>query len=196
MLNYLWAFMILAGTVFGMCTGRIDAITDALLTGGGEAIDLSMTLFGVISLWMGLMKIAMKSGLIDSIQRKISPLVTWLFPTVPPDHYSRRFISINLVSNFLGLGVAATPAGLKAKEALAEIQDKEKRHNVDKMSKAMCTFLVINISSIQLIPITVIAYRAQYESSNPAGIILPGIIATTVSTLVAVIFSKIMEKHG
>ena len=196
MLNYLWAFMILAGTVFGMCTGRIDAITDALLTGGGEAIDLSMTLFGVISLWMGLMKIAMKSGLIDSIQRKISPLVTWLFPTVPPDHYSRRFISINLVSNFLGLGVAATPAGLKAMEALAELQDKEKGHHVDKMSKAMCTFLVINISSIQLIPITVIVYRAQYESSNPAGIILPGIIATTVSTLVAVIFSKIMEKHG
>lgn len=196
MLNYLWAFMILTGTVYGMCTGRIDAITDALLTGGGEAIDLSMTLFGVISLWMGLMKIAMKSGLIDSIQKKISPIVTWLFPSIPKDHHSRKYISINLVSNFLGLGVAATPAGLKAMEALAELQDKEAGKHVDKMSKAMCTFLVVNISSIQLIPITVIAYRTQYGSTNPAGIIVPGIIATTISTLAAVIFSKIMEKHG
>lgn len=196
MLNYLWAFMILAGTLYGACTGNIDKITDALLAGGGEAIDLSMTLFGIIALWMGLMKIAMKSGLIDSIQNKISPIVSWLFPSVPKDHYSRKYISINLVSNFLGLGVAATPAGLKAMEALAGLQDKDSGKHMEKMSNAMCTFLIVNISSIQLIPITVIAYRTQYGSVNPAGIIIPGIIATTASTLAGIIFSKIMEKQG
>lgn len=196
MLNYLWAFMVLAGTIFGAATGKIEAVTDGLLSGGGTAIELSMTLFGVVAFWTGLMKIAMKSGLIDSIQKKISPIVTWLFPEVPKEHYSRKYISMNLVSNFLGLGVAATPAGLKAMEALADLQDKKAGKHVNRMSNAMCTFLVVNISSIQLIPITVIAYRANYGSTNPAAIILPGIIATTVSTVAGVFFAKIMEKHG
>lgn len=196
MLNYLWAFMVLAGTIFGATTGKIEAVTDGLLSGGSAAIELSMTLFGVVAFWSGLMKIAMKSGLIDSIQKKISPIVTWLFPEVPKEHYSRKYISMNLVSNFLGLGVAATPAGLKAMEALADLQDKKAGGHINRMSNAMCTFLVVNISSIQLIPITVIAYRANYGSSNPAAIILPGIIATTVSTVAGVFFAKIMEKHG
>lgn len=196
MLNYLWAFMVLAGTLYGMITGNVDKITDALLTGGGSAIDMAMTLFGVVALWTGLMNIAMKSGLINSIQEKISPVVTFLFPSVPKEHRARKYITVNLVSNFLGLGVAATPAGLKAMEALSDLQDDNNAgEHMTSMSTAMCAFLVINISSIQLIPITVIAYRAQYGSLNPAGIIIPGIIATSVSTLAAVIFVKIMEKR-
>ena len=123
MLNYLWAFMVLAGTLYGMITGNVDKITDALLTGGGSAIDMAMTLFGVVALWTGLMNIAMKSGLINSIQEKLSPVVTFLFPTVPKEHRARKYITVNLVSNFLGLGVAATPAGLKAMEALSDLQD-------------------------------------------------------------------------
>lgn len=196
MLDYLWAFMVLAGTLYGMITGNVDKITDALLTGGGSAIDMAMTLFGVVALWTGLMNIAMKSGLINSIQEKISPVVTFLFPSVPKEHRARKYITVNLVSNFLGLGVAATPAGLKAMEALSDLQDDNNvGEHMTSMSTAMCAFLVINISSIQLIPITVIAYRAQYGSLNPAGIIIPGIIATSVSTLAAVIFVKIMEKR-
>lgn len=196
MLDYLWAFMVLAGTLYGMITGNVDKITDALLTGGGSAIDMAMTLFGVVALWTGLMNIAMKSGLINSIQEKISPVVTFLFPSVPKEHRARKYITVNLVSNFLGLGVAATPAGLKAMEALSDLQDDNNAgEHMTSMSTAMCAFLVINISSIQLIPITVIAYRAQYGSLNPAGIIIPGIIATSVSTLAAVIFVKIMEKR-
>lgn len=196
MLDYLWAFMVLAGTLYGMITGNVDKITDALLTGGGSAIDMAMTLFGVVALWTGLMNIAMKSGLINSIQEMISPVVTFLFPSVPKEHRARKYITVNLVSNFLGLGVAATPAGLKAMEALSDLQDDNNAgEHMTSMSTAMCAFLVINISSIQLIPITVIAYRAQYGSLNPAGIIIPGIIATSVSTLAAVIFVKIMEKR-
>lgn len=196
MLDYLWAFMVLAGTLYGIITGNVDKITDALLTGGGSAIDMAMTLFGVVALWTGLMNIAMKSGLINSIQEKISPVVTFLFPSVPKEHRARKYITVNLVSNFLGLGVAATPAGLKAMEALSDLQDDNNAgEHMTSMSTAMCAFLVINISSIQLIPITVIAYRAQYGSLNPAGIIIPGIIATSVSTLAAVIFVKIMEKR-
>lgn len=196
MLDYLWAFMVLAGTLYGMITGNVDKITDALLTGGGSAIDMAMTLFGVVALWTGLMNIAMKSGLINSIQEKISPVVTFLFPSVPKEHRARKYITVNLVSNFLGLGVAATPAGLKAMEALSDLQDDNNAgEHMTSMSTAMCAFLVINISSIQLIPITVIAYRAQYGSLNPAGIIIPEIIATSVSTLAAVIFVKIMEKR-
>lgn len=188
--------MVLAGTLYGMITGNVDKITDALLTGGGSAIDMAMTLFGVVALWTGLMNIAMKSGLINSIQEKISPVVTFLFPSVPKEHRARKYITVNLVSNFLGLGVAATPAGLKAMEALSDLQDDNNAgEHMTSMSTAMCAFLVINISSIQLIPITVIAYRAQYGSLNPAGIIIPGIIATSVSTLAAVIFVKIMEKR-
>ncbi len=194
MLNYLWAFMVLAGTLYGMITGNVDKITDALLTGGGSAIDMAMTLFGVVALWTGLMNIAMKSGLINSIQEKLSPVVTFLFPTVPKEHRARKYITVNLVSNFLGLGVAATPAGLKAMEALSDLQDDKAGEHITSMSSAMCAFLVINISSIQLIPITVIAYRAQYGSINPAGIIIPGIITTSVSTLAGIIFAKIMEK--
>lgn len=194
MLNYLWAFMILAGTIYGGITGNIDKITDGFLTGGEEAINLSMALFGVVAFWSGLMKIALNSGLVESIQKKISPIVSFLFKSVPKNHPARKYISLNLVSNFLGLGVAATPAGLKAMEELAKLQDEQKGYHEEKMSDEMCTFIVVNISSIQLIPITVIAYRASYQSSSPASIILPGIIATTISTLAGIIFCKIKCK--
>lgn len=188
--------MVASGTVFGAFTGKISNISDALLGGGGEAIELSVTLFGVVSFWSGLMKIAVKSGLIDKIQEKIAPLITKLFPTVPVEHEARKYISMNIVANFLGLGVAATPAGLKAMEALGRLQDEKTGRHVEKMSNAMCTFLVVNISSIQLIPITVIAYRANYGSSGPAEIIVPGIIATTASTFFGILFAKIMEKKS
>ena len=192
MLNYLWAFMVLAGTLYGMITGNVDKITDALLTGGGSAIDMAMTLFGVVALWTGLMNIAMKSGLINCIQEKLSPVVTFLFPSVPKEHRARKYITVNLVSNFLGLGVAATPAGLKAMEEMSHLESEKRGTQCKVASNSMCSFLIINISSLQLIPINIIAYRAEYGSANPAQIIVPALIATFFSTLVAVIFCKIM----
>lgn len=196
MLNYLWVFMILAGVIYGICTGRIEAVSDAFLSGGGEAVSLCITMLGIITLWTGIMNIAMKSGLIDTFQKKITPVITWLFPQVPKEHPARKYIALNLVANICGLGWAATPAGLKAMEELSSLQDEKAGYHVESLSDAMCTFLIINISSIQLIPITIIAYRAEYGSERPAAIIIPALLATMISTLTAVIFCKIKTRNS
>lgn len=191
MLNFLWAGMILLGVAYGAAAGRIEDVSNGFIEGGGEAVSLCITMLGIVSLWTGVMEIARKSGLIAGIKKKIAPLIKWLFPDVPPEHPASEYIAINLIANFCGLGWAATPAGLKAMEALAALQDERAGHHVTKASDAMCAFLIINISSIQLIPVNIIAYRAEYGSVNPAAIIIPGIIATTISTLAGVIFCKI-----
>ena len=191
MLNFLWAGMILLGVAYGAAAGRIEDVSNGFIEGGGEAVSLCITMLGIVSLWTGVMEIARKSGLIAGLKKKIAPLIKWLFPDVPPEHPASEYIAINLIANFCGLGWAATPAGLKAMEALAALQDERAGHHVTKASDAMCAFLIINISSIQLIPVNIIAYRAEYGSVNPAAIIIPGIIATTISTLAGVIFCKI-----
>lgn len=191
MLNFLWAGMILLGVAYGVAAGRIEDVSNGFIEGGGEAVSLCITMLGIVSLWTGVMEIARKSGLIAGLKKKIAPLIKWLFPDVPPEHPASEYIAINLIANFCGLGWAATPAGLKAMEALAALQDERAGHHVTNASDAMCAFLVINISSIQLIPVNIIAYRAEYGSVNPAAIIIPGIIATTISTLAGVIFCKI-----
>lgn len=191
MLNFLWAGMILLGVAYGAAAGRIEDVSNGFIEGGGEAVSLCITMLGIVSLWTGVMEIARKSGLIAGLKKKIVPLIKWLFPDVPPEHPASEYIAINLIANFCGLGWAATPAGLKAMEALAALQDERAGHHVTNASDAMCAFLVINISSIQLIPVNIIAYRAEYGSVNPAAIIIPGIIATTISTLAGVIFCKI-----
>lgn len=191
MLNFLWAGMILLGVAYGAAAGRIEDVSNGFIEGGGEAVSLCITMLGIVSLWTGVMEIARKSGLIAGLKKKIAPLIKWLFPDVPPEHPASEYIAINLIANFCGLGWAATPAGLKAMEALAVLQDERAGHHVTNASDAMCAFLVINISSIQLIPVNIIAYRAEYGSVNPAAIIIPGIIATTISTLAGVIFCKI-----
>lgn len=194
MLNFLWAGMILLGVAYGAAAGRIEDVSNGFIEGGGEAVSLCITMLGIVSLWTGVMEIARKSGLIAGLKKKIAPLIKWLFPDVPPEHPASEYIAINLIANFCGLGWAATPAGLKAMEALAALQDERAGHHVTNASDAMCAFLVINISSIQLIPVNIIAYRAEYGSVNPAAIIIPGIIATTISTLAGVIFCKIKYK--
>ena len=191
MLNFLWAGMILLGVAYGAAAGRIEDVSNGFIEGGGEAVSLCITMLGIVSLWTGVMEIARKSGLIAGLKKKIAPLIKWLFPDVPPEHPASEYIAINLIANFCGLGWAATPAGLKAMEALAALQAERAGHHVTNASDAMCAFLVINISSIQLIPVNIIAYRAEYGSVNPAAIIIPGIIATTISTLAGVIFCKI-----
>ena len=195
MLNYLWAFMILAGVIYGTVTGNVESLSNGIIEGGGEAVSLCITMLGIVSIWTGLMNIAQKSGLIASFQKKISPAIRWLFPSVPSEHPAAEYIAMNLIANICGLGWAATPAGLKTMEQLSALQDDKAGHHVTVASDAMCTFLVINISSIQLIPVNIIAYRAQYGSVNPAAIIVPGIIATTVSTAAGIIFCKLLTKH-
>ena len=160
MLNYLWAAMIVIGIVYGAFTGNMTAVSDGALDSAKEAVTLCITMLGVMSLWTGLMEIANRSGLIDKCTKAILPLMQWLFPGVPKDHDAMQHITTNVIANFLGLGWAATPAGLRAMKAL--------------------------------IPVNIIAYRSQYGSVNPTAIVAPAILATTVSTLAAIVFCKIM----
>lgn len=195
MLNYLWAFMILIGIVFGAATGRMDDITNAALDSAGEAVSLCITMFGVMAFWMGLMEIAQKAGLTEKLSKIIQPFISFMFPKLPKNHIAREYISTNFIANVLGLGWACTPAGLKAMEALSDLE-KERGNSGKIASDEMCTFLVINISSLQLIPVNIIAYRSQYGSPNPASIIGPAIVATSIGTIVAIIYCKLKCKRG
>lgn len=189
MLNYLWAFMILIGIIFGAATGRMDDITNAALDSAGEAVSLCITMLGVMAFWMGLMEIAQKANLTEKLSKIIQPFITYMFPNLPKNHIAREYISTNFIANVLGLGWACTPAGLKAMEALSDLE--KERGNPSKIaSDEMCTFLVINISSLQLIPVNIIAYRSQYGSLNPAAIVGPAIVATSIGTIVAIIYCK------
>ena len=201
MLNYLWAGMILAGIIFGAFNGKMQDITNAALDSSKEAVTLCITMIGVMAFWTGIMEIASCAGIIQAASRKMRPLLRFLFPNLPEVHKAGEHISTNFIANFLGLGWAATPAGLKAMEELGKLEEERRNNKISNLgrkrgvaSNEMCTFLIINISSLQLIPVNVIAYRSQYGSVNPAGIIGAGIAATAVSTGVAVIFCKLMDR--
>lgn len=194
MLNFLWGAMLLIGIVYGAATGRMNEVTDAALSSAKEAVSLCITMAGIVAMWVGIMEIAKSSELVERLTRKMRPLLGFLFPDVPGEHRAMEFISANMIANFLGLGWAATPFGLKAMEELAKLEKQRKSVSPGTASNAMCTFLILNISSLQLIPVNIIAYRSQYGSVNPTAIVGPGIVATAVSTVVAVIFCKVMER--
>ena len=192
----MWAGMILIGVIYAAFTGNMSAVTDAALDSAGEAISLCITMAGVMALWMGLMEIGQQSGLVERLTKGIAPFLNFMFPRIPKGHPARGYIATNIIANVLGLGWACTPAGLKAMEALAELE-KERGNpqyqdsgKVRSASNEMCTFLIMNISSLQLIPVNMIAYRSQYGSVNPAIIVGPAIVATAVSTVAAIVFCK------
>lgn len=206
MLNFIWAFMIMLGVIYAACTGHMEDVTNAALQSAGEAISLCITMAGVVALWMGLMEIAKEAGLIQKMTRGISPFLDFMFPKIPKKHPAREYIATNIIANILGLGWACTPAGLKAMEELAKLEAergtpgyvKEPARaggatgaGVERVASAeMCNFLILNISSLQLIPVNMIAYRQQYGSVNPAGVIAPAIVATLISTVTAVVYCK------
>jgi spore maturation protein A len=146
---------------------------------------------GVMAFWVGIMEIAEKAGFMDAAARLLSPVLSFLFPRIPKDHPARKQIAANMVANILGLGWAATPAGLNAMKELQQLEEERS----DSASNEMCVFLIINISSLQLIPVNIIAYRSQYGSVNPAYIVGPAMAATAVSTLVGVIFCKLADRR-
>ena len=188
MLNYLWGIMIFTGILVAAFTGNMANITNSAVESAGEAITVAITMLGVMSMWTGIMKIGEKSGVIKKISHLMSPFLKWLFPSVPPNHKAMEHISTNVIANILGLGWAATPAGLSAMNELQKLNCKK-----DTASNAMCMFMVFNMSSLQLVSMNLIAYRTRYNSANPAEIIGPGIVTTLVSTIAAVIFAKLME---
>lgn len=202
MLNYIWAFMILVGVLYAAFTGNMAAVTDAALASAGEAVSLCITMAGVMALWMGLMRIAETAGLITGLSSGIQPFLSFMFPNLPKKHPAREYIATNFIANILGLGWACTPAGLRAMEELGKLEEergtegygKKEGHGSKVASKEMCTFLILNTSSLQLIPVNMIVYRTQYGSANPAAVIAPAIVATLFSTLIAIIFCKIMDR--
>lgn len=195
MLNYIWAFMILIGVLYGTFTGHMSEVSNSFIDSSKEAVTLCITMLGIVSFWSGIMEVGTRCGLVTQMTKLISPFVNFLFPDIPKEHKSRDYITTNIIANILGLGWAATPAGLKAMESLSELNRSLSKEKAHISSKEMCTFLIINISSLQLIPVNIIAYRAQYGSVNPTAIVVPSIIATTISTVVAIIFCRFMTIH-
>lgn len=237
MLNYIWAAMVLIGISYGAVNGKAPAITEGALAGAKDAINLCLTMAGVMALWTGLMEIAERSGLMEKAASALKPLIHFLFPGIPEGHPAQKNISANIIANLLGLGWAATPAGLKAMEDLAELEEERRKGEeagvfaeTEKGQRAgeavyrgretaqgrmepkakqkrcfhaamppgaasdeMCMFLIVNISSLQLIPVNMIAYRSQFGSVNAAAVIVPAIAATTLTTIAGILFAKIME---
>ena len=199
MLNYLWAAMLILGIVYGTLQGRLPELTEAALTSAGEAVNLCVTMAGIMALWVGVMEIAQKSGIIGRVSRVIGPFLDFMLPRLPREHPAREYITTNVIANIFGLGWAATPAGLKAMEALSDLEEERRRMGQQARKKGtasneMCTFLVLNIASLQLIPVNIIAYRSQYGSVNPAAILAPSLVATLISAVVAVVFCKLMDR--
>ncbi len=199
MLNDLWAAMLILGIVYGALQGRLPELTEAALTSAGEAVNLCVTMAGIMALWVGVMEIAQKSGIIGRVSRVIGPFLDFMFPRLPREHPAREYITTNVIANIFGLGWAATPAGLKAMEALSDLEEERRRMGQQARKKGtasneMCTFLVLNIASLQLIPVNIIAYRSQYGSVNPAAILAPSLVATLISAVVAVVFCKLMDR--
>ena len=191
MLNVIWGFFLIGGILTGAFLGRMDLVTNAVIDGGRNAVELAFTMAGVVAVWSGILKIAEKGGMIDALAEKMEPFLDFLFPEVPRGHAARRYISANFAANFLGLGWAATPAGLLAMEELVKLNGKTGR-----ASNAMCMFLVVNMSSLQLVTVNILAYRAEYGSAAPAEIMGAGIAATLGTTLVGILLAKILEGRG
>ena len=216
-MNYLWGFMITAGIVYAAFTGRLPDVTQAAIDSSKEAVTLCITMTGVMSLWVGLMRIAEKAGIIHSAVVMMKPVLRFLFPNIPKNHKAMQYIAENCIANVFGLGWAATPAGIQAIEELEKLEEERRERNFENTSDVkhgtmrktrkvraapkgtasneMCTFLILNISSLQLIPVNMIAYRSQYGSVNPAAIVGPAIVATAISTTVAIIYCKVMDRN-
>lgn len=189
MLNYLWGFMIIIGIVIGVFTGNISDVGITTINSAKEAITLCITMLGIMAFWTGIMQIARKSGLMENLTKALRPVIRILFPDLPKDHIVNEYISANMIANILGLGWAATPMGLKAMDELRKLNHDSKEASCD-----MCTFLIINISSLQLIPVNIIAYRSQYGSVNPAEILGAAIITTIISTIIGAVFAIVARK--
>lgn len=198
-MNYLWAGMMLTAIIYGSIHGTVPEVTQAALDSSREAVTLCITMLGILSFWMGLMQIGSASGLIGKLTKGIRPVLAWLFPGIPKGHPALEQIAVNCIANILGLGWAATPAGLKAMEELKNLEEGRRAGRLPgaaslpgTASDEMCTFLVLNISSLQLIPVNVIAYRSQYGSVDPTAIVGPTIVATMISTVVGIAVCKVL----
>lgn len=191
MINYIWFFLIFIGIITALFTNNLEFVNEAILVDTQEAVKFTIGLIGIMALWLGVMNIAKKSGLIDSICKWFKPITRVLFPKIPQNHPAISLIIMNMITNMFGAGNSATALGIKAMQEMNTLN-----HNKDRATNAMCMFLVINMSSIQIVPLTVIKIRVDEGATNPTEIISSALVATIVSTIVGIISVKILERRG
>ena len=191
MMSYIFAFMIIISLVLSFFSGNMQGVIDSAFTGAQQAVTMCISLLGIMCMWTGLMKIAEKSGLVDVFSKLLSPITRVLFPQLPKKSKAMGAIVANMVANIFGLSNAATPFGIAAMNELSKLDYKD-----GNATNSMCMFVVINTASIQLIPSTIIALRASFNSQNPYEIIVPVWICSICAVLVGVITAKILEKKG
>jgi len=189
MLNYIWFALMLIALLVAAWTGKAADVTKASVDSAKTAVEISIGLVGVMTLWLGVMRVAEKAGLITTLGRALRPLTRLLFPDVPPDHPAIGAVIMNLAANMLGLSNAATPFGIKAMEELQELNPEK-----ETASNAMVTFMVLNTAGIQFIPATIIAVLAAAGSKNPTAIISTTLVATLCGAIAAVTTAKILQR--
>ena len=188
-MNYIWYFLIVISIIFGAINGTLDKVANAIFSGTELAIKIIITLLGIMTFWLGIMKIAEKSGLVESIAKFLRPIAKFIFPELPPNSPIIGDVAMNFSANALGLANAATPIGIKAIEGMQEL-------NKDKQSASdpMCTLLAMNTAGFQLIPATVIAILAANGYKNPTEIIVPTLMVTATAFISAIIVAKLFKR--
>ncbi len=188
-MNAIWIGLVMTSILVALFTGHMDEVTKASFDSAKKAVELAIGLVGAMALWLGLVKIAEEAGLMAVIARGLRPIMTRLFPDVPPEHPAMGAMIMNLSANVMGLGNAATPLGIKAMQELDKLNTRK-----GVATDAMCLFLAINTSSVTLLPLGVIAVRASAGASDPGAILVPGLLSTTFNTIVAVVAAKALRR--
>jgi spore maturation protein A len=189
MLSYIWFGLMATALVVAAFTGRADAVTKGAVDSAKTAVEISLGLIGIMTLWLGMMRIAEKAGLVSLLGRMLRPLSRLVFPEVPADHPATGAIVMSVAANMLGLANAATPLGIKAMEQLQELnEDKESASN------AMVMFMALNTSGVQLIPATMIGVLVAAGSTNPTAIIAPTLVATFVGLVAAMGTARLLQR--
>ena len=189
MLNILWPIFIIISYVYALFSGNLEKINTGIFESASSAVELTLTFFGTITLWCGIMQIAKDSSLSKKLAKFLKPLIKFLFPDVNENDPAHEEISLNIIANILGLGNASTPLGLKAMESL-----QKKNPSKSILSNSMAILVLLNTASLQLIPTTVIAIRTSLNSANPTSIILPVWIATFLAAFIAITIAKLLIK--
>jgi len=191
-MNILWLLLLSVSIVFAIVTGNLEPFTKSIFEGAKSAVEVSLFLLGIVSVWMGITRILEDSGLIFRIAHLFKPVISRLFRKIPDDHASISAITLNVLANLFGLGNAATPLGIKAMQELDTLNEEK-----GTITFEMMIFIVINTASIQLIPFSVIGILASYNASNPAAVVFPVLVATAVSTISALVilfsFRKVLK---
>lgn len=188
-MNYIWYFLIVISIIFGAINGTLNEVANAIFSGTQLAVKIILTLLGIMTFWLGIMKIAEKSGIVESISKLLTPIAKFLFPEIPKNSPIIGDVAMNFTANALGLANAATPIGIKAIEGMQKLnKDKESA------SDSMCTLLAMNTAGFQLIPATVIAILAANGYNNPTEIIVPTLFVTSFAFVSAIIIAKIFKR--